>query len=531
MKNLYNGLRSVLTVMLLGVSCSLAVAADVPEVQGTVSLCKSSDTEVTVYATSTFDESTNTVTFITDGLDTNKYFNFQYTVDDTTYFISASSSREITAEGVGYQVKAGSQVSGTSFHLASGISTSDCVKIVLNATSKTVSAEVCAAPLSFATSLKVVSSSTIMSNLTAENVDNQFVFTVANTGNTDTKSFALSYVYSGKTYYVVPAESEATTVTSEPIAVTVSTETANFKAALAGYKFYELTVDAENSTISIKEKWTLAEDETLTFGSNKLGTSVSVNQNGVSAVDGVYTFDLKATATDTDFFYFTYGTDNAYCIRSASSSDRNVTENSPKAYSCYTSAGVQNVAFKFEFAADTKYRLTVDTNNGTVTIVAVTPQITGTLTMINANDATDTRTADVVDGQCVFSNISYDTNDYKYFYFKYTDVWGDTYYVYATDSSHKTFDSDGKNTYAIYSTTQTGKSFQAQFATAKNVTLDLNNNIAISNYTNAAGVDSVEADDADAPAVYYNLQGVRVANPENGIYIRVRNNKAEKVVL
>ncbi len=34
---------------------------------------------------------------------------------------------------------------------------------------------------------------------------------------------------------------------------------------------------------------------------------------------------------------------------------------------------------------------------------------------------------------------------------------------------------------------------------------------------------------ANGPAVYYNLQGVRVANPENGLYIRVQGKKVSKV--
>ena len=47
-----------------------------------------------------------------------------------------------------------------------------------------------------------------------------------------------------------------------------------------------------------------------------------------------------------------------------------------------------------------------------------------------------------------------------------------------------------------------------------------------------AAVDGVEgvAVDANAPVVYYNLQGVRVANPENGIFVKVADGKAEKVV-
>ena len=46
----------------------------------------------------------------------------------------------------------------------------------------------------------------------------------------------------------------------------------------------------------------------------------------------------------------------------------------------------------------------------------------------------------------------------------------------------------------------------------------------------AAGVDNVVVDaDENAPVEYFNLQGIRVANPENGIYIRRQGNSATKV--
>lgn len=45
------------------------------------------------------------------------------------------------------------------------------------------------------------------------------------------------------------------------------------------------------------------------------------------------------------------------------------------------------------------------------------------------------------------------------------------------------------------------------------------------------GVEDVMVEDADAPVEWFNLQGIRVANPENGIYIRRQGNKVEKVVL
>lgn len=45
-----------------------------------------------------------------------------------------------------------------------------------------------------------------------------------------------------------------------------------------------------------------------------------------------------------------------------------------------------------------------------------------------------------------------------------------------------------------------------------------------------AGVESLVSDDANAPVEYYNLQGVKVANPDKGIYIKKQGSKATKVV-
>lgn len=48
----------------------------------------------------------------------------------------------------------------------------------------------------------------------------------------------------------------------------------------------------------------------------------------------------------------------------------------------------------------------------------------------------------------------------------------------------------------------------------------------------SAGINDVVVDEnADAPAVYYNLQGVEVANPENGIYVVRRGNKVTKEIV
>lgn len=46
-----------------------------------------------------------------------------------------------------------------------------------------------------------------------------------------------------------------------------------------------------------------------------------------------------------------------------------------------------------------------------------------------------------------------------------------------------------------------------------------------------SAVSNIAADDENAPAEYYNLQGVRVNNPAPGIYIVRRGNKVSKVLV
>lgn len=60
-----------------------------------------------------------------------------------------------------------------------------------------------------------------------------------------------------------------------------------------------------------------------------------------------------------------------------------------------------------------------------------------------------------------------------------------------------------------------------------------NNNCLAAMFTvsNTQGVNDVIAADADVAPVYYNLQGVRVANPANGLYIKVVGEKASKVLV
>ncbi|MCM1070446.1 MAG: leucine-rich repeat domain-containing protein [[Clostridium] fimetarium] len=47
----------------------------------------------------------------------------------------------------------------------------------------------------------------------------------------------------------------------------------------------------------------------------------------------------------------------------------------------------------------------------------------------------------------------------------------------------------------------------------------------------SAGIEDVEVDGNNAPAEYFNLNGVRVDNPENGLYIKRQGGKATKVLV
>lgn len=48
---------------------------------------------------------------------------------------------------------------------------------------------------------------------------------------------------------------------------------------------------------------------------------------------------------------------------------------------------------------------------------------------------------------------------------------------------------------------------------------------------NLGGIDAIGCDDTNAPVEYYNLQGIKVANPQGGVYIKRQGTKVTKVVI
>lgn len=59
----------------------------------------------------------------------------------------------------------------------------------------------------------------------------------------------------------------------------------------------------------------------------------------------------------------------------------------------------------------------------------------------------------------------------------------------------------------------------------------LNNKLTIDGTNHTTGVESISVEDSVAPVEYFNLQGVRVENPENGLYIVRQGNKVSKQLI
>lgn len=72
---------------------------------------------------------------------------------------------------------------------------------------------------------------------------------------------------------------------------------------------------------------------------------------------------------------------------------------------------------------------------------------------------------------------------------------------------------------------------RVSFAAVKNGIYSEPAVLTISDSGITTGIEGIEAETAVARAEYYNLQGVRVNNPANGLYIRLQGGKAEKVII
>lgn len=133
--------------------------------------------------------------------------------------------------------------------------------------------------------------------------------------------------------------------------------------------------------------------------------------------------------------------------------------------------------------------------------------------------STDSNRIDNVNGKGTpYKDLEEDSDDHKTATMNYS---GTSKFNYAVPTSP--FRPVEDNWTANYSTVP------AQFQ-QRTVTSDEAKTTADFGYTVPTGVEVIEGA-AEGPAEYYNLQGVRVQNPANGIYIRVQGGKSQKVMI
>lgn len=58
-----------------------------------------------------------------------------------------------------------------------------------------------------------------------------------------------------------------------------------------------------------------------------------------------------------------------------------------------------------------------------------------------------------------------------------------------------------------------------------------NGNLVLAEAGDTTAIDEIGVDGVEAPVEYYNVQGIRVENPEHGLYIKRQGNKVSKVIL
>lgn len=109
----------------------------------------------------------------------------------------------------------------------------------------------------------------------------------------------------------------------------------------------------------------------------------------------------------------------------------------------------------------------------------------------------------------------------------YTEVNEGCYWTYAVEGEAVKFTNVLNNT-CIISQTKGSTSWYSNLAPAKEPT---EFNLPMLFKQDGAGVDTIVVENENAPVEYFNLQGVRVAEPANGIFIRRQGNKVTKVAL
>ena len=101
-----------------------------------------------------------------------------------------------------------------------------------------------------------------------------------------------------------------------------------------------------------------------------------------------------------------------------------------------------------------------------------------------------------------------------------------------TSTTDVTTDGTGDKSWKVVTALTKDSETKADTYYVYDLKLDLfNNELTIDGTKHTTGVESISVEDSAAPVEYFNLQGVRVENPENGLYIVRQGNKVSKQLI
>lgn len=199
----------------------------------------------------------------------------------------------------------------------------------------------------------------------------------------------------------------------------------------------------------------------------------------------------------------------------------------------------------FNLSQAGNYKVTVDLNTMTMTVEKITKVYEHLYLMGRAGKGSfGTRDSDCIEltrtaenvfnytGQLVYDSSKTQAGEFLFLLNTTgtTNDWAGVQYVLSTAANEVRTDIVNDGTYGIIITTKTNNQYFRVNETANwSITVDFNTMTLTSKLAGDSGIDAVDAD--NTPAEYYNLQGVRVAAPSHGLYLKKQGAKTTKVVM
>lgn len=250
----------------------------------------------------------------------------------------------------------------------------------------------------------------------------------------------------------------------------------------------------------------------------------------VNLVNGSYTFDIKNLSMfkiSTDYGDWNYFNSGALTA---------VVEESNLGFPVELTPGASNILCPW--IGD--YHIVVAKDLSTITLSTDTPKPTGFTAIylrggMNNWEAPEAWRMETFDGITYWFDCKDATAIPGNTEFKFADAgwaqinYGLGDYVYPSEEWPYEFYFNGNNTVMLENYTGTIKAILPNEASnEKNMLVYFFPTIV--EHGEETGISNINVD-ANAPAVYFNLQGVEVANPANGLYIKVQGNTVSKVLV